>query len=65
VIEDEHLIAQHPEPIEILRSLVMRDGADRCLEPGDMRLERDRDPVAKKPFHARAYGSQEPGGGCR
>ena len=29
VVEHEHLVAQHAEPIEILGTLVMRDGGDR------------------------------------
>jgi hypothetical protein len=60
VIEHEHLVAQHGEAIEKLRALLVGDRGDRCLEAGDMRLERDGDPVAEAPLHACAQGHQEP-----
>ena len=60
MIEHEHLIAQHRQPVEVLRALVVRDGRDRRLEPGDVRFERDRDLVAEAPLHARADRAQEP-----
>ena len=60
VIEHEHLIAQHREPIEVLGPLVVRDGRDRRLQPRDVRFERDRDLVAEAPLHARADRAEEP-----
>ena len=60
VIEHEHLIAQHREPIEVVGALVVRDGRDRRLQPGDVRFERDRHLVAEAPLHARADRAQEP-----
>ena len=38
-------------------AIVATDG----LQPRDVRLERDRDPVAEAPLHAGADGAQEPG----
>ncbi len=61
VIEHEHLVAQHREAIEIVGALVVRDGRDRGLEPGDVRFERDGDLVAEAPLHAGADRPEEPG----
>jgi len=65
VIEHEHLVAQHREAVEVVRPLVVRDRGDRRLQPGDVRLERDRHAVAEAALHAGAHGTQEPrrGGG--
>jgi hypothetical protein len=65
VIEDEHLIAQHREAVEVVGALVVRDGRDRRLEPGDVRFERDGDPVAEAPLHPGADGLEEPRAGDR
>jgi hypothetical protein len=61
VIEHEHLVAQHGQPIEIVGPLVVCDRRDRRLEAGDVRFERDRDPVAEAALHTRADRTQEPG----
>ena len=61
VVEHEHLVAQHREPIEVVGALLVRDGRDRRLQPGDVRFERDRDLVAEAALHARADRAQEPG----
>ena len=50
------------EPVEVLGPLLVGDRRDRRLEPGDVRLERDRDLVAEAALHARADRAQEPGG---
>ena len=63
VVEHEHLVAEHGEPIEIVGALVVRDGRDRRLEPGDVRFERDRHLVAEAPLHAGADRAEEPGRG--
>ena len=47
VVEGEHLVTQHRQPVEVLRALVMLDGRHRRLQVGDVRFERDRDPVAE------------------
>ena len=65
VVEHEHLIAQHGQPIEILRAFLMRDRRDRCLQLRDVRLERDRHLVAEAALHARADGAEKPGRGGR
>ena len=49
------------EAIEVVRPLLVRDGRDRRLQPGDVRLERDRHLVAEAALHARADRAQEPG----
>ena len=53
------------EAIEIVGALLVRDRRDRRLQPGDVRLERDRHLVAEAALHARADGAQEPGRGRR
>jgi hypothetical protein len=60
VVEHEDLIAQHREPIEVLGPLLMSNGRHGGLEPGDVRLERDRDLIPESPLHSRADRSQEP-----
>ena len=65
VVEHEHLIAQHRQAIEIVGPLLMRDGRDRRLQPGDVRFERDRHLVAEAALHARADGAQKPRRGGR
>ena len=60
VVEHEHLVAEHRQPIEILRPLLVRDRRDRCLQLRDVRLERDRHPVAEAALHARADGAEKP-----
>ena len=47
VVEREHLIAQHREPVEVLGPFVVLDRRDRRLQRGDVRFERDRDLVAE------------------
>ena len=61
VVEHEHLVAQHRQPVEVLGPLLVRDGRDRRLQPGDVRLERDRHLVAEAALHARADRAEEPG----
>ena len=65
VVEHEHLVAQHGEPVEILGALLMRDRRDRRLQSRDVRFERDRHLVAEAALHARADGAQKPGRGGR
>ena len=60
VVEHEHLIAQHGQPIEILRAFLMRDRRDRCLQSRDVRLECDRHLVAEAALHARADRAKKP-----
>ncbi len=52
VVQHEHLIAQHRQPVEVVRSLVVRDRRDRGLQPRHVGLERDRDPVAEASLDA-------------
>ena len=63
VIEHEHLVAQHREPIEILRALLVRDRGDRGLQARHVRFERDGHFVAEAALHARADRAQKPGRG--
>ena len=65
VVQHEHLMAQHRQAIEVVGTLLMRDGRDRCQQRRDMGLERDRDLVAEPALNARAHGDEEPccGGG--
>ena len=65
VIEHEHLIAQHRQPVEVIRPLLVRDRRSRRLQSCDVRFERDRHLVAEPPLHARADRAEEPRGGCR
>ncbi len=60
VVEHEHLIAEHRQPVEIIRTLVMGDGNNRCLELRDVRFQRNRDLVAEAALHARADRAQKP-----
>ncbi len=62
VVEHEDLVAQDRQAVEVQRALLVGDRGDRRLQAGDVRLERDRDPVAEAALHARAERSQEPGG---
>jgi hypothetical protein len=65
MVEHEHLISQHGEPIEIVGTFVMGNGRDRGLQAGDVRFEGNRHLVAKAPLHPGADRSQEPRGRCR
>jgi hypothetical protein len=65
VVEHEHLIAQHGQPIEILRTLLMRDRRDRSLQLRDVRFERDGHLIAEAALHARADRAQKPRPGGR
>ena len=60
VVKHEHLIAQHGQPVEILRPFLMRDRRDRGLQLGHVGLERDGHFVAKAALHARTHRSQKP-----
>ena len=59
VIEHEHLIAQHGEPVQIFRTLVMSDGGDRSLQPGHVRFQRHGHAVAKAALRAVADDAAE------
>jgi hypothetical protein len=65
VIEHEHLVAEHRQAIEILGTLLVRDGRHRCLQVRHVRFERDGHPIPKRALDARADRAQHPGGGCR
>ena len=65
VIQHEHLIAQHRNPIEILGNLLVGDARDARLQPRHVRLERDGDLVTKAALDAGAHRAQEPGAGRR
>ena len=47
VVEHEDLVAEHRQPVEQLRSLLVGDGRDGGLQVGDVRLEGDGDLVAE------------------
>ena len=47
VVEGEHLVAQHRQPVEVLGSFLVLDGRDRRLQLGHVGLEGDRHPVAE------------------
>ena len=55
MVEHEGLVPQDREPVQVLGALVVVDGDDRRLQRGDVRLERDHDPVPEAALH--------PGGG--
>ena len=63
VVEHEHLVAQHRQPVQVLGALVVLDGRDRRLKPGHVRFERDGQAVAKPALGAIAHDPQEPGRG--
>jgi hypothetical protein len=65
VVEHEHLVAEHGQPIEILRAFLMRDRSDRCLQLRDVRLERNRHLVAEAALHPRADRAEKPSRGGR
>ena len=65
VVEREHLVAQHREAVEVLGSLLVLDRRDRRLQPRDVRLERDADPVAEAALHAVEQHLQVPRRGRR
>ena len=65
MVEHEHLIAQHRQAVEIVRPLLMRNGCHGGLEPGDVRFERDRDPVAESTLDASADRAEKPRRGGR
>ena len=52
MVEREHPGAQHRDPVEVDRPLVVLDGGDLGLEPGDAALEHDVQPVAEPPGRA-------------
>ncbi len=60
VVEHEHLIAQHGQPVEILRPFLVRDGRHRCLQLRDVRLQRDSHSVPEAALHARADRPEKP-----
>ena len=44
VVEREHLVAQHAQPVEVLGPFVVLDRRHRRLQPRDVRFEEDRRP---------------------
>ena len=65
VVQHEHLIAEHGEPVEIVRAFLMRDGRDRRLQLRYVRLESDGHLVAEAALHARTDCAQKPRRGGR
>ena len=65
VVQHEHLVAQHGQAVEILRTLLVGHRHHRGLQPGHMRLERDGHLVAEAALHPGADGAQKPGRGGR
>ena len=65
MVEYEHLIAEHGQPIEILRAFLMRDRSDRGLQSRHVRFERDRHLVAEATLHACADRAEKPRRGSR
>ena len=61
VVEGEDLLAQHGQPVQVLRPLLVRDRGDVGLEPRHVGLQRDRDLVPEAPLHPGGYGRQQPG----
>ena len=61
VVEREHLIAQHRQPVEVLGSFVVFDRGYRSLKTGNVRLQSDGDLVAEAPLDAAADHPQVPG----
>ena len=54
MVDPSLLHKPHPHrTLEVLRSLVVLDRGHRRLQPGDVGLERDRDPVSEAPLHPR------------
>src|SRR5829696_5486349 len=45
VVEDEDLRSEHIQPVQVVRPLLMLEPGDRCLQRGDVSLERHRHPV--------------------
>ncbi len=62
VVEHEHLLAQHRQAVQPLGPLLVGDGRHRRLEPGHVRLQGDRDPVAEAALDPRVDRPQDPGG---
>ena len=60
VVEHEDLVAQHREPVEVLRALLVGDGLHGRLQPGDVPLERDRHLVAEAALGAGREHPEEP-----
>ena len=65
VVEHEHLVAQHREPVQVLAPFLVRDRRDRGQQRRHVRLERNRHLVAEAPLHADADGLQKPRRGGR
>ena len=63
MVEREHLVAQHGQPVEELGSLVVLDRRHRRLQLGDVGLECDADPVAEAALKAVEQHAQVPGAG--
>ena len=62
VVEGEHLVAQHRQPVEVLGAFLVLDGGHRRLQAGHVRLEGDADPVAEAALQAVEQNAQVPGG---
>ncbi len=60
MIEGEDLIAQHRQPVEVLRSLVVLDRRHRGLQVSDVRFESNRHAIAKTPLHSLRQQRQVP-----
>jgi len=58
MIEHEYLVAQHGQPVQMLRTFMMRDGDQRCLKARHVRFERDGDFVSEAPLNTGADRSQ-------
>ena len=63
VVEDKHLIAEHGEPVQVFRALVVLDRRNGRLKLGHVRLEGDRQAVTKPALGAIAHDPQKPGQG--
>ena len=64
VIQHEHLIAQDRQPIEILRTFLVRNRRHARLKPSDVRFESDRHLVAEATLDAGADRAKKPCGRC-
>ena len=65
MLENEHLVSEHGQPVQVLGVLVVRDGDHRRLQPGHMGFKRDAQLVAKPALGAIADHAEEPGCGGR
>ena len=61
VVEREHLVAEHAQPVEVLGPLVVLDRPHRGLEAGDVRFEGHADLVAEAALHAVEQHPHVPG----